>query len=388
MGPLIRTPGGDRYPSARQFPSLIDAGGHALLGIFVPDNRFTRSYQRADLDRASVAVVVDWVSGACFLVRRSAFEQVGGFDEAYFMYAEDVDLCWRLGRPGGRWPTSPHAEVTHRQGVSTDHHPYRMILEHHRSLLRFAVRSSPGWRRVLLPLVAVGIGVRACLACGGPRSPAGSRRVRGRQIPGCRVSSDHGEQVDGQEQLDGMGGASRHHRWRADLPRPDAGQLVRQPGPHLRGRPLLIGFSRYQRTHQTASSSGPPDHEPDWYAALGIDVCGTMQPNLPASTNASKVGFTANGNGVLTIAPKNSSESGGNATLGKFVSEYKGLELTHSTLQYPGKTAYTNGDVCPKGTPDAGKPGVVIVDSWPSFTAKTARRPAGHPRTCCSRTAS
>ena len=95
-----------------------------------------------------------------------------------------------------------------------------------------------------------------------------------------------------------------------------------------------------------------------------------MQPNLPASTNTTKTGLTANGNGVLTIAPKNSSESGSNATLGKFVSGYKGLELTSSTLQYPGKPVYTNGDVCPKGTPDAGKPGVVIVDSWPNFESK------------------
>ncbi|MGD0312216.1 MAG: hypothetical protein ABSC90_07120 [Acidimicrobiales bacterium] len=142
---------------------------------------------------------------------------------------------------------------------------------------------------------------------------------------------------------------------------------------------LLIGFSRYQRTHQTASSSGPPTTSQQWFAALGIDLCGTMQPNLPASTNASKVGFTANGNGVLTIQPKNSSESGSNATLGKFVSEYQGLELSSSTLQYPGKSAYNNGDVCPKGTPDAGKPGVVIVDSWPSFTAKTGTETSGPP---------
>jgi hypothetical protein len=94
-----------------------------------------------------------------------------------------------------------------------------------------------------------------------------------------------------------------------------------------------------------------------------------VEPNLPASTNTSQTGLTATGNGVLTIAPKNSSESGANATLGKFVSGYKGLQLTSTTLQYPGKPAYTDGDVCPKGTSDSGKPGVVIVVSWPSFAS-------------------
>lgn len=166
VGPLIRNADGSRYPSARVFPSLTDAAGHALLGIFAPDNRFTRSYQKAHLGAPGQGPeVVDWVSGACFLVRRSAFELVGGFDEAYFMYLEEVDLCWRLDRVGWEVVYLPSAEVTHLQGVSTDRHPYRMILEHHRSLLRFASRSSLGWRRVLLPLVVIGIGVRAGLAC-------------------------------------------------------------------------------------------------------------------------------------------------------------------------------------------------------------------------------
>jgi len=165
-GPLVWTPTGERYPSARRFPTFVDAAGHALLGLFAPDNRFTRSYQRSELDALVVEVTpVDWVSGACFLVRRTAFEAVGGFDESYFMYLEDVDLCWRLGRAGWSVVYAPGAEVTHLQGRSTDRHPYRMILEHHRSLLRFASRSSTGRRRLLLPLVAVGIVTRAGLAC-------------------------------------------------------------------------------------------------------------------------------------------------------------------------------------------------------------------------------
>ncbi len=165
-GPLVRTSTGEPYPSARQFPSLTDAAGHAVLGIFAPDNRFTRAYHQRDPgDGAGASREADWVSGACFAVRRTAFEEVGGFDEAYFMYVEDVDLCWRLGRLGWTVRFVPGAVVTHVQGVSTDRHPYRMIAEHHRSLLRFAGRSTAGWRRLLLPLVAVGIATRACLAC-------------------------------------------------------------------------------------------------------------------------------------------------------------------------------------------------------------------------------
>jgi N-acetylglucosaminyl-diphospho-decaprenol L-rhamnosyltransferase len=163
-GPLIRDAAGRRYPSARRFPSMVDAAGHAMLGLFAPDNRFTRSYHLAEQAGASEPREVDWLSGACLLLRRSAFDEVGGFDESYFMYAEEVDLCWRLARAGWKAVYAPAAEVTHVQGLSTEAHPYRMIFEHHRSLLRFAGRSSVGWRKALLPLVAVGLAVRAGLA--------------------------------------------------------------------------------------------------------------------------------------------------------------------------------------------------------------------------------
>jgi hypothetical protein len=150
----------------------------------------------------------------------------------------------------------------------------------------------------------------------------------------------------------------------------------------------LVGLSRYQLSHRTTPSGGPPTTSQTWYVALGTDICGTLQPDLPANTDKSRAstsgstqtGLHSNGNGVVTVSPLNSSESGSNATLGTFVSLYKGLELSDSMLQYPGKPAYTNGDVCPKGTPDSGKPGVVIVYSWPNFTSKQGSETPGDPQ--------
>jgi N-acetylglucosaminyl-diphospho-decaprenol L-rhamnosyltransferase len=138
---------------------MVDAAGHAVFGLLFPDNPFTRRYRsnRSSPDAPSEA---DWVSGACFLVRRSAFEELGGFDEAYFMFAEDMDLCWRAHQAGWGVGHQPAASVTHVQGLSTRRHPYRMLVAHHRSALRFARRSTQGWRRVALPLAALVLGGR------------------------------------------------------------------------------------------------------------------------------------------------------------------------------------------------------------------------------------
>jgi len=164
-GPGVREPDGSRYPSARRFPSLTDAAGHALLGQLWPENRFSRRYRMAEIQTA-VTTPVDWVSGACFLARRDALEELGGFDEGYFMYAEDVDLCWRAHRAGWGVAFVPEAEVTHLQGVSTARRPYRMLLAHHRSAFRFAARTSTGPRRLLLPGVALVLALRLALAAG------------------------------------------------------------------------------------------------------------------------------------------------------------------------------------------------------------------------------
>ena len=160
VGPRIENVDGSLYPSVRRFPDLWVAGGHAFLGLVWPANPFTRRYRMLDWDHASAAPDVDWVSGACMLLRRSAFDVVGGFDEAYFMYVEDVDLCWRLGRAGWRIGYDPSGRVVHALGGSSRTMPYRMIAAHHRSLLRFADKTSTGARRAVLPLVALGLGLR------------------------------------------------------------------------------------------------------------------------------------------------------------------------------------------------------------------------------------
>lgn len=165
VGPRLLNADGTIYPSARSFPSIVDAVGHGLLGLVWSANPFSRRYKMLDWDHADERCV-DWVSGACLLVRRQAWEEIGGFDPSFFMYMEDVDLCWRAGRAGWGVLYQPGSEVTHLQGVSTNATPYRMIVAHHRSLWRFARRTTTGWRRLVLPALAPGMAARAGVACG------------------------------------------------------------------------------------------------------------------------------------------------------------------------------------------------------------------------------
>jgi N-acetylglucosaminyl-diphospho-decaprenol L-rhamnosyltransferase len=162
IGPLVRDLDGSLYPSARKVPSIGEAVGHAFLHPFNPENRFSRAYTMADWDRASEREV-SWVSGSCVLLRRDALSQVGAFDEGFFMYAEDADLCTRLRRGGWTVLFTPELEVMHERGVSTGNSK-RMIHEHSRSIYRyFAKHHATGWKRVLLPFAWVALRARAVL---------------------------------------------------------------------------------------------------------------------------------------------------------------------------------------------------------------------------------
>ena len=158
VGPLVRYPDGRRQASARRFPSLGQAAGHALLGLWWPENRWTRAYRMMDED-PSAPKEVDWLSGCAVALRRAAFEQVGGFDPAYFMYVEDVDLGYRLRQDGWRVRWEPSSEVVHSVGASTQGRRAKMVVEHARSLDRFYGRAyATGVGRAMRPLIRLGLG--------------------------------------------------------------------------------------------------------------------------------------------------------------------------------------------------------------------------------------
>lgn len=128
-----------------------------------------------------------------------------------------------------------------------------------------------------------------------------------------------------------------------------------------------VVFARYEYRNGSSSSSSTvqPTVGTTWYAGYQADICGS--PAAPLASNAStatKTGFFTTGSGVITIKPLSSGQAGTNAVFGKFVDGYPPMELTSSTLRIPGGPVYTNGETCPKGTPDAGQKGVVQVLSW------------------------
>lgn len=163
IGPAVRNPDGTVYPSARRVPSLRTGIGHALFVNLWHDNPWTRRY-RQDAAEAVTERDAGWLSGACVLVRRDVFEQLGGFDEGYFMYFEDVDLGYRLGKAGYRNRYVPSVGVTHIGAHTASRESEAMIRAHHSSARRFIARKYSGW--YLWPVRAVlwlGLGLRSLL---------------------------------------------------------------------------------------------------------------------------------------------------------------------------------------------------------------------------------
>jgi GT2 family glycosyltransferase len=120
LGPQLRYPDGSLQSSRRRFPTFATALVEStVVQEWWGDNRVLRRYYMADTSDDAIQSV-DWVVGACLLVRRQAYEQVGGLDEGFFMYSEEMDWCRRIKDAGWLVIYLPTATVIHHEGRSSD----------------------------------------------------------------------------------------------------------------------------------------------------------------------------------------------------------------------------------------------------------------------------
>jgi hypothetical protein len=144
VGPRMIGRDGRLQYSARGFPDHLTFlfNRYSLLTRLFPRNPWTRRYLLSDWDHASVRPV-DWLSGACLMVRRAAIDEVGPMDEAFFMFNEDVDWCRRMKSAGWDIVYVPEAVVRHDIGASRRKVPARLVIERHRGMIHYFHKHHP-----------------------------------------------------------------------------------------------------------------------------------------------------------------------------------------------------------------------------------------------------
>jgi N-acetylglucosaminyl-diphospho-decaprenol L-rhamnosyltransferase len=119
LGPKLLNPDGSVQSSRRRFPTLATAFFEStVLQQWFPDNPILHRYYVVDCSDDQEQEV-DWVTGACFLVRREAADMVGLLDEAFFMYSEELDWQCRIKKVGWKVIYLPSAQVIHHEGQSS-----------------------------------------------------------------------------------------------------------------------------------------------------------------------------------------------------------------------------------------------------------------------------
>jgi N-acetylglucosaminyl-diphospho-decaprenol L-rhamnosyltransferase len=139
-GPRVVGLDGRPQASVRGFPTLWRlATEYYFLRKLAPRSRALNAFYGAGFDYRSPREA-DWLMGSVLLLRREAVEEADGFDERFFMFSEEVDLCYRLRRAGWTVEFTPAAEFVHVGGGSTRPVWGRMFLEQLRGHLRFLAK--------------------------------------------------------------------------------------------------------------------------------------------------------------------------------------------------------------------------------------------------------
>jgi N-acetylglucosaminyl-diphospho-decaprenol L-rhamnosyltransferase len=137
VGPRLLNPDGSLQRSARAFPTLWRlATEYLFLRKLAPRSRALNAFYAGGFDHDEVREV-DWLFGACLLVRREAADEVGLFDEDFFMFSEETDWCYRFRQAGWKVYFFPGAEVVHVGGAS---HGGKLFAQNVRGHLRFLAK--------------------------------------------------------------------------------------------------------------------------------------------------------------------------------------------------------------------------------------------------------
>lgn len=180
-GPLTFNGDGSVQSTRRRFPDFwTGVFDTSWLQRFAP--RRIASYQMRDLPDDG-QYVVDWVQGSALLLRRALYERIGGLDESYFMYSEELDWCWRARAAGWEALYVGSAHIVHYGGRSSDQAPARTHIAFQQSKLRFfRKRNGPvaaqAMRAILLSVYAWQAALEAGKWLLGHRRPMRAARLR------------------------------------------------------------------------------------------------------------------------------------------------------------------------------------------------------------------
>lgn len=162
LGPAIFDKDMDIQGSARSFPTPMTAlfGRSAVLTRIFPNNRITRKNILTKISDGKTPMPVDWVSGACMLVRRKAVKMVGLMDQNFFMYWEDADWCRRMREKGWEVLYYPRASLVHYAGVSSEQNLARSVVAFHKSALYLFDKYAKPYAVILRPMVMMALAAR------------------------------------------------------------------------------------------------------------------------------------------------------------------------------------------------------------------------------------
>ncbi len=138
LGPKVLNPNGSLQYSCRRYPTLWTGlfNRYSILSRFYPQNRFTSHYLMLDFDHNDTTPV-DWLSGCCLMISKSIFKKINGFDENYFLFNEDIDLCRMVHKTGKKVVYFPEAKVFHKVSTSNSKTSAKVIIQRHLGMMYY-----------------------------------------------------------------------------------------------------------------------------------------------------------------------------------------------------------------------------------------------------------